>query len=369
MKFIVMSDLKRGMRLGRPVYNKEGVMLYDVNTKLNKQGVNSIKNFGLLGVYILEPTEPEPEITEEEREFERFQTMTQFELMKELDMLVMGSGEKQLQKIADSVIKQYGGIDHKINFNKTLRSSEDYAYKHSLSVAILCALMSSTLNMSYMEQLNIVMAALVHEIGRTMVPLSILKKGTNLNEEDIKTIEKYELDGINLVQKNFDIPSLTRIMVAQNYKELTNTNAEDVKLLDGTKMLRVADMFDTMTSMNIIGEPASDVVAVRYLLDEKNNFDERSVGALLKSINILVPGVCVELTNNEKGLVIKENKENILRPIVLGFDNNEVYDLSNDYTYMKVRIFDVMKTMDKRVPISKEIIDKYIAMYNSDINI
>ena len=50
-------------------------------------------------------------------------------------------------------------------------------------------------------------------------------------------------------------------------------------------------------------------------------------------------------------------------------NNNEVYDLSNDYTYMKVRIFDVMKTMDKRVPISKEIIDKYIAMYNSDINI
>lgn len=364
MKFIVMEDLKRGMRLARPVYNKEGVMLYDVNTKLNKQGVNSIKNFGLLGVYILEPAEPVQEITEEDREFERFQTMAQFELMRELDMLVMENGEKQIQKLADSIIKQYGGLNHKINFHKSLRSSEDYAYKHSLSVAILCALMSSALNMSYMEQLNIVTAALVHEIGRSMVPVSILKKGSNLNAEDLITLKKYELEGINLIQKNYDIPSLTRIIVAQNHKEMSDPGTQDIKLLEGTKILRVADAFDTMTSMNIMGKPSSDVAAVRYLLDEDNHFDEKAVGALLRSINILVPGVCVELSNKEMGLVIKENKENILRPIVLGFDNNEVYDLSNEYTFMKVRIYDIMKTMDKRVPISQEIIDKYIAEYN-----
>lgn len=367
MKFIVMKELKSGMRLARPVYNKEGVMLYDVNTKLNKQGVNSIKNFGLLGVYILEPAEPVPEILEEDREFEKFQTIAQFELIKELDMLLMENGGKQIQKLADSVIRQYGGLAHKINFNKSIRSSEDYVYKHSLSVAILCTLMSSALNMSYMEQLNIVTAALIHEIGRAMVPMSILKKGTNLNEEDLVTIKKYELDGINMIQKNFDIPSLTRIIVAQNYKEISEPGSPDIKLLEGTKILRVADAFDMMTSMDITKTPCSDVEAVRYLLNEDNHFDDKSVGALLKSINILVPGVCVELSNKEVGLVIKENKENILRPIILGFDNNEVYDLSNDYTYMKIRIYDVMKTMDKRVPISQEMIDKYIAEYNDII--
>ncbi len=365
MKFIMIDKLKRGMRLARPVYNKDGVMLYDMNTRLNKQGVNSIKNFELLGVYILEPTEPMQEMSDKDREFERFQTMAQFSLKKELDMIIKKEKEKNIQKLADSIIKQYGKVGHKINFNKTLRSSEDYVYKHSISVAILCTLMSGQLNMSYMEQINIVTAALIHELGRAMVPADILKKGNKLKEEDVYTISKCEIEGNELIQKDFEIPSLTRIIISQNIREIKGTNSPDSKLLEGTKMLRVADVFDSMTSMNISGEPSSDIAAVRYLINNKNMFDEKHVGALLKSINILVPGVCVELSNKEKGLVIKENEENILRPVVLGFNNNEVYDLSDDYTFMRVRLFDVLKTMDNRIPLDKETIERYIKEHSA----
>ena len=365
MKFIVMDKLKKGMRLARPVYNKEGVMLYDINTKLTKQGVNSIKNFGLLGVYILEPTEPAQEMTEEERDFERFETMSQFELKKQLDMLIARENNKDIQKLADSIIKKYGKIDHKINFNKSLRSPEDYIYKHSLSVAILCTLMSSVLNMSYMEQINIVTAALIHELGRAMIPPEILKKGNKLSEDDIYIVNKCEIEGNELIQKDYEIPSLTRIMVSQNLKGIKGTNSPDAKLLEGTKVLQVADAYDSMTGMNIMGEPSSDIAAVRYLINNKKNFDETAVGALLKSINILTPGVCVELSNKEKGLVIRENEENILRPVVLGFNNNEIYDLQDDFTYMKVRIYDVMKTMDNRVHMDKATIEMYLKKYGA----
>lgn len=360
MKFIVMDKLKRGMRLARPVYNRDGVMLYDINTKLNKQGVNSIKNFGLLGVYILEPTEPVPELTEEDRDFERFQTMAQFTLRSELKVIIEQKESSEVQKLADSIIKKYGNVRHKITVYKTLRSPEDYVYKHSLSVAILCALMASELNMSYMEQLNIVTAALIHEIGTAMIPENILKKGADISEEDTTTIQKCEENGINLIQKDYNIPSLTRIMMSQNYKELKGKNNPSAKLLQGTKLIRVADVFDTMTSMNTFGEPQSDVEAVRYLLNHKEQFDEKIVGALLKRINILVPGVCVELSNKEKGLVIKENEDNILRPVVLGFRKNEVYDLGDDFTFMRVRLYDILKTTDNRVPIAQETIDEYL---------
>ena len=360
MKFILMDKLKRGMRLARPVYNKDGVMLYDINTKLNKQGVNSIKNFGLIGVYILEPTEPEGKMTEEEREFERFQTVAQFELKKQLQLIIERSGEKDIQKLADSIIKKYGRLNHKITFTKSLRSPEDYVYKHSLSVAILCALMSAQLKMSYMEQINIVSAALIHEIGRAMVPEKILKKGNKLSEGEVYTVNKCDIEGNELIQKDYEIPSLTRIIISQNLKEVKGTNNPNAKLLEGTKLLRVADVFDTMTSMNVTGEPSSDITAVRYLINNKKLFDENAVGALLRSINILIPGVCVELSNKEKGLVIKENEDNILRPMVLGFNSNEIYDLSDDLTFMRVRLFDVLKTMDNRVPIDRDAIEKYI---------
>ena len=55
MKFVRTEDLKAGMRLAKPIYNKKGVLLYERNSALTAPGIASAKNFGLIGVYILEP--------------------------------------------------------------------------------------------------------------------------------------------------------------------------------------------------------------------------------------------------------------------------------------------------------------------------
>ena len=47
MQFVRSQDLKPGMRLAKPIYNKMGVLLYERNTKLTLQSINSIDNFGL----------------------------------------------------------------------------------------------------------------------------------------------------------------------------------------------------------------------------------------------------------------------------------------------------------------------------------
>ena len=75
MLFVKNDDLKVGMRLAKPIYNKKGVLLYDRNSKLTQQGIDSFQNFGLIGLFNLEPAEPIPPMSEEDMEFERFQTM------------------------------------------------------------------------------------------------------------------------------------------------------------------------------------------------------------------------------------------------------------------------------------------------------
>ena len=74
MQFVKTADLKPGMRLAKPIYNKMGVLLYERDTLLTMQGINSIENFGLIGIFILEPAEPVPPLSREDLEFEQFQT-------------------------------------------------------------------------------------------------------------------------------------------------------------------------------------------------------------------------------------------------------------------------------------------------------
>ena len=58
MLFIKCDELRPGMRLARPIYSKKGALLYDrAHVLKDMQSIENIKNFGLIGVFILEPAE------------------------------------------------------------------------------------------------------------------------------------------------------------------------------------------------------------------------------------------------------------------------------------------------------------------------
>ena len=82
MQFVRSQDLKPGMRLAKPIYNKMGVLLYERNTKLTLQSINSIDNFGLIGIFILEPAEPVPPLSKEDLEFDTAIDTAQEEIRK-----------------------------------------------------------------------------------------------------------------------------------------------------------------------------------------------------------------------------------------------------------------------------------------------
>ena len=116
MLFVKSDRLKVGMRLARPIYNKNGVLLYERNSKLTPQGIVSINNFGLIGIYILEPAEPVPPMTQDDIEFERFQTMCVFAIGEVLMGLIENKKAPKMFTLASGIIKSSGKLDRKINF-------------------------------------------------------------------------------------------------------------------------------------------------------------------------------------------------------------------------------------------------------------
>ena len=173
MQFVESKDLRPGMRLAKPIYNKNGVLLYERDTRLSVQVINNIQNFMLIGVYILEPAEPLPPLSKEELDFERFQTISMFQLRNNVNLLKNEKPPKTLDLLVESIIRDYGSLDHKLNFTQNIRSSGDFVYKHSISVAILAAMISHTLGASAAIQRSLVTAALLYDYGYIFVPQEI----------------------------------------------------------------------------------------------------------------------------------------------------------------------------------------------------
>ncbi|MDE7275868.1 MAG: HD domain-containing protein [Lachnospiraceae bacterium] len=351
MIFVKSDDLKTGMRIARPIYNKNGVLLYERNSKLTVQGMNSIKNFGLLGIFVLEPAEPVPPMTKDDIEFERFQTMCVFSIQEELDQIIRNSRYAKIQTIVANIIKNYGHLDRKISFQQNLRSKEDYFYKHSLNVAILCAMIAHTMKASVSEQLDAVTAAVVHDIGKLSAPKSLMiqDKWTEAEREQMRNAE---VAGFGKLEHVFATnPNIKRICVQaqNNLDNLQRGRATDLnKMVTGAKILSVAEVFDTMTAVQLDRERQSEIAAFKHLLRNPRYFDETVVNALSNSIKLLVPGVSVELNTGAKGLVLVENERNILKPLILTFKDNRIIDLGNRVYDGHIEIVDIMKTMDNR---------------------
>lgn len=360
MIYVKSEDLKVGMRLARPIYNKKGILLYGRNDKITKQGIESVKNFGLIGLYILEPAEPLPPMSQEEMEFERFQTMAVFSIREDLDAIMQDKTPANLMKQTDDLVRRFGNLYHKIAFTQNLRSPEDYIYKHSLNVAILTALISHRAGFGVVEQAEVVVAALLHDLGKLSLPANLRGKTENLTEEEQEMVARAVIVGVDKISNTFQLPAGVKGILMQLCQLQYLPDKAPEKIYNAVKVLMVANAYDEYTAMQLGEDPHSEVEAVRMLQNNPKLYDPQIVNHLMGSIKILYPGVCVELTNFEKGLVLNENERDILRPIVLGFDHNQVYNLDMESVYQDIQIKDIMKTMDNRIKVDPERLKEYM---------
>lgn len=366
MRFVRVDELTKGMRLAKPIYNKNGVLLYDRDTKLTKQGINSIKNFKLIGIYILEPAEPLPPMTAEDIEFERFQTMSVFGLKEDMETIMAGKKPVNMMNLIKTLIKRYAKRSNKVNFVQNLRSCDDYVYKHCINVAVLAALMGARLRISVDDMKDMVYAALIHDIGKLYIPPEIIEK-KGLTAEDKNTIVACETRGDRHLQEMDFLGDNTKHILQQKFtlQNDSTIKAGDKRYSECARILQIAEKYDDMTAMKIGKEPCSDIVAIRELLGSTDIYEEPIVAALVDSMKVLYPGVCVEISNGHTGLVIRANEENVLRPLVLSFTDNQIYDFADNKVINDLQIRDIMKTMDKRIKLDQATVDEYMRKYNS----
>ncbi len=352
MLFKKCEELKPGMRLAKPIYSKKGVLLYDRASVLkDQQSIDNIKSFGLIGVFILEPAEPVPPMTQDDLDFERFQTVMFNEIMEEMELIRTKHKQEKFPYICSQIIKNYGNLRKKITFQQTLRSEEDYIYKHSLNVAILAAMITHAMNVPLSDQNDSVMCAVIHDIGKLTLPPQLQAK-MDTTEEDRTIIDNHETAGYSILDEAFfSQPNIKRVCNQARKTLLDYWNDKPIqnqKMFMAAKVLVVAGIYDKETSVRMDTPPVSEVAVIRRMMERSDVFDPKVVKGLTDSLNILMPGVSVELNTGEKALVIKTNEYDFLRPTVLSFRDNSIIDLSNRRAYNDLEIVDIMKTLDNR---------------------
>ena len=364
MQFVESQDIRPGMRLAKPVYNRNGVMLFDRNTKLTQQNIVNLMNFSLIGIYILEPAEPLPPLSKEELEFEQLQTFYMFRLRDSLVNISKGKTPTDLAGLAKDVLEHFGTLDHKVRFTQNIRSNTDFVYKHSVGVAIISAMIGHAMRLRENTLLSIITAAFLYDFGYLYVPAEIMKKGEDITAIEGSTITKYREKAFALLHADtnpYSIPPDALAMVTQMIQagRKEDHSVDRSKWLIGTNILTVADKFDRVTAMSLSRKPDSEITAIRHMIRHPDIYPEKVVSALSQSIHIMPAGSCVDLTNGEKAMVVQANENDFNHPIVLSFQFNKIYDLSDPNVNKDIQIADVMHTMDNRIEVDEHTLEQF----------
>ena len=367
MLFVRTEELKPGMRLAKPIYNKNGVLLYERNSKLTIPGINSVRNFGLIGIYILEPAEPVPPFSKEDLEFEQAQTVYMFKLRDIFDKVHKRTTPDKLPALVEDILNRYGSLNHRVNFNQNLRSADDFIFKHAISTAILTTMISQHINMTEENRTSLIAASLLYGFGYRFVPRNVLDKVTELTKADEDMIQFSLEKGVSYLRTyHEEFPFLPRALSVVEYFVLSSNPERslehpDPDILLLAEILRVAKQFDLLTGMSLGHKPESEIMAMQHLREHPEIYNDTIVSLLAQCIHIVPAGASVDLSTKDKGIVLVENPYDYLQPLILRLSDNQLYDLSLPEVSQKIWIVDLMKTMDNRVEIDENTLKLFVA--------
>ncbi len=209
----------------------------------------------------------------------------------------------------------------------TLREFDEYTFVHSVNVCILSVALGRRLGLSKVQLLDLGVAALLHDIGKSRLPTDVLNKRGALSEDERETIRTHTWQGVLAL---FSLPIGSgrpwRAIVSANEHHMrvdvsgypATRRTQSLSLL--SKIIAVADGFDAATSTRVYQDtPWSPAHVLQGMRDNARlGFDPIIVKAFVNLTGIYPIGTVVVLDSFELGLVHAAHAEQdaLSRPVV-----------------------------------------------------
>jgi HD-GYP domain-containing protein (c-di-GMP phosphodiesterase class II) len=234
---------------------------------------------------------------------------------------------KRVKRAVQLIVDQVLNNETSLVGLTTIRDYDEYTFTHSVNVCIFSVALGKKLGFTRLQLYDLGMTALLHDVGKARVPVSILNKTTGLDEEEWRIMQGHPwLGALTLfaMRSHDELPYRT-ILVAHEHHMKTDLTGYPKSVRDRSlgifsRIVAVADGFDAATTrrsyQTIPIEP--DQVLREMWQNPKRGYDTILVKALINLIGIYPVGTCVILDTFEIGLVAAPNPEGqqLNRPMV-----------------------------------------------------
>jgi HD-GYP domain-containing protein (c-di-GMP phosphodiesterase class II) len=340
------------MRIDHPVVDRMGRELIARGATADEYEIEALIKLGIMTVYIqeiVEDPEGEPQLSDKaKRNVERYRTEDRSKVT--LSDSVRRQVSEGIQTIysdtgsaafADTTNSIAGSLLAAIEENdaiaidiSSLKTSDEYTFKHSVDVATIGMVIGKTLGLSNQQIYEIGIAGLLHDVGKTKVPLEILNKPARLDKDEFEIMKQHSVYGYRILKERNDYNDVIALGVLQHHEKMDGSGypvgADSDTISPYAKILTVADIYDALVTERPYKSAFSQRDAVEMIMSMTSELDMSAMRAFLESTILYPVDSYVELSNGETARVVKNNAHFIMRPTVVGVRSGRVYDLGED---------------------------------------
>lgn len=322
MRLISSDKAKPGDILAQSIFGVDGSLMLRNGVSLTQKYIDKLVDLGVLFLYIkdanLEDIEGmDPGFLEVKTQAVKSLTKV-FSKMQVNDKQFM---KDTLDSISSMVEYLLENKEVDSNYLIELKTFDNYTYVHSLNTCVLALFFGIQMSYSKANLVELGCGAMLHDIGKTKIPIGILNKNGRLTDIEFETIKRHPLYGYQMVEDSPEIGSRAKKIILEHHERMDGKGYPQA--LPGNKISRfarivcISDVYDAVISDRVYrkGFPANE--AYEFILGGAGTmFDYDMVTVFRNNFSIFPLGACVKLTNGLECFVVRHNKGYPDRPVV-----------------------------------------------------
>ncbi|MFT3984592.1 MAG: HD-GYP domain-containing protein [Lachnospiraceae bacterium] len=351
MKRVRTAELHPGMKTAEDVYSYNNQMVLPQGTVLTDKMITRLEFYSILSIQVTDESGPfkrtvshvqegapysdKIKSSKQFREFEKALLRTAESFKNDLHAIVEFRTQIDPKKLCDSVTglitKNMTG-SAVFDMLHNMREYDDYTYIHSINVSLICHIFGKWLKLSKREIEIVTLCGLLHDVGKLMIPESIMKKPARLTLDEYNIVKTHALQGYNIL-KDYDINVNIKDVALMHHERCDGSGyplgLTGDKINPYAKIVAIADVYDAMTSARTYRGPLCPYKVIGIFESEGlQKYEGKYILTFLEHIAETYMSNRIRLSNGLEGDVVFMNKNSLSKPLIQCGD--DFIDLSRD---------------------------------------
>ena len=217
--------------------------------------------------------------------------------------------KKELEKTVEEIKNSLAVNVDLLNEILGVKEVDEYLYNHSLNVAVISNLIGKWINLPQEDLDTLVLAGLVHDIGKLKVDPQVLNKPGKLTDEEFLEMKKHPVYSHKMLTEMGYTDQKMIKAVTLHHEKVDGSGyplgISGDKLPIHAKILAIADIFDAMTSNRVYKERVSPFKVLEMFQNQTfGKLDYSIIMTFIKKFTEYYVGSEVQLSNGEKAKIV-----------------------------------------------------------------